>query len=168
MKFPKDILVIDFEGGDAPVQFGGVLLDRETLAEKKAFSTYIFADLGGGRTIKSGITQEMLVGAPLPAAAGRMIVERLGTDYTLACWVANKDIAFFKQLMDIIGFDWGRFDYHVLDIWPVAYLHLLREGYTGGSGSDDMFRAFGLPERGLHDALEDARLAATVLRRLAS
>ena len=49
--FIKDIVIIDFEatGGDLrvaqPLQLGAILIDRETLKEKKAFSSFIAADL---------------------------------------------------------------------------------------------------------------------------
>ena len=64
MKFQKDILIIDFEGKDEPVQVGAVLLDKETLEEKDSFDSYIYADLDGYVSPTSGITQEMIDTAP--------------------------------------------------------------------------------------------------------
>jgi hypothetical protein len=52
------------------------------------------------------------------------------------------------------------------DMWPVAYIHLTKRGYKGGYASEEMFQAFGAKPRGGHDALEDARIAADILRQL--
>lgn len=167
MKFAKDILLIDFEGLYEPAQIGAVLLDRESLVEKNSFCTYIYADLKGRIGKKSGITQGMLAGAPTPAEVGKMLFEKFGTDIFIASWVANLDTTHLKKLMDAASIScWDVYDYHVLDIWPAAYIYLLKHGYIGGIGSEEMFQAFGTKPRGLHDALEDCRIAADVLRRI--
>jgi len=172
MKFIKDILVIDFEGGGEPdhepVQIGAVLLDKETLAEKDSFSTYIYAELRERADSVSGITQKMLEGAPSQAEAGKMLFEKFGADILIGSWVANFDMICFKKIMAAAGINFEQYDYHVLDIWPAAYLHLLKQGYTGGIHSEEMFQFFGAKPRGLHDALEDCRLAADILRKICS
>lgn len=167
MKFAKDILVLDFEGLAEPVQVGAVLLDRETLKEKDAFSTYIWADLQGAVKAVTGISQDTLEGAPTQAEAGRMLYERFGSDVLLACWVAQADMRNFDKLIAAAGIAPKQYDYHVFDIWPAAYLHLLKQGYVGTMRSEEIFRQFGAKARGLHDALEDCRIAADVLRRIA-
>lgn len=166
MSFAKDILVIDFEGLTEPVQVGAVLLDKETLAEKDSFSSYIFANLHGEVKTVSGISQQTLEGAPSPAEAGRMIFERFGTNILIAAWVAHGDRKNFEKLITAAGLDMKQYDYHILDIWPAAYIHLLKQGYTGDIRSEEMFAAFGAKPRDLHDALEDARIAANVLRKI--
>ncbi|SRR6266481_9477262 len=166
MEFSKDILFIDFEGITDPVQVGAVLLDRNTLVEKDSFLTYIYADLRGKITKKSGISQDMLAGAPTQAEAGKMIFEKFGTDIFIGSWVANADMMNFKKIITAAGIDIAKYDYHVLDIWPAAYIYLLKRGYTGGVGSEEMFKEFGAKPRGLHDALEDCRIAADVLRKI--
>jgi hypothetical protein len=84
------------------------------------------------------------------------------------------DINHFQTLLSAAGVDFlegktdfKKYDFHILDIWPIAYVHLLKNGYTGGTGSEEMFQAFGATARGLHDALEDCRIAAEVLRKIA-
>ncbi len=166
MKFPKDILIIDFEGYTDPVQMGAVLLDKETLTEKDNFLSYIYTDLGNTTIKRSGITQEMLVGAPTQAEVGRLVYERFGTDVFVASWADTLDINHFQKIIFQVGLGWKEYDYHVLDIWPAAYIYLLKQGYTGGTGSEEMFQAFGLPPRGLHTALEDCRMAAEVLQKI--
>jgi len=166
MKFKKDILIIDFEGLKNPVQIGAVLLDKETLNEKDSFSTYIFADLKNKIKVISGISQETLKGAPTQAEVGQMIFEKFGTDIIIGSWVANADIKNFKKIIEAAGLDFNLYDYHILDIWPVAYIHLIKQGYSGGMRSEEIFQEFGAKPRGLHDALEDCRIAADVLRKI--
>jgi len=166
MKFIKDILIIDFEGLAEPVQIGAVLLDKETLVEKDHFLTYIFADLKNKIKITSGISQEILENAPSQTEVGRMIFEKFGADIIIGSWVANADIKNFKKIIEAAGLDFELYDYHILDIWPVAYIHLLKQGYSGSMRSEEIFKEFGAKSRGLHNALEDCRIAADVLRKI--
>lgn len=166
MKFAKDILIIDFEGLAEPVQLGAVLLDKETLAEKDNFSTYIFADLKDEIKVTSGISQETLKGAPTQAEVGRMIFEKFGTDIIIGSWVANVDSKNFEKIIAAAGIDPKLYDYHILDIWPAAYVHLVKQGYSGSMRSEEIFKEFGAKPRGLHNSLEDCRIAADVLRKI--
>jgi hypothetical protein len=166
MKFDKDILVMDFEGREAPIQIGVVLLDKETLEEKDHYVSYIYADLHGVVSPVSGITQEMIDGAPSQEEVGKILHEKFGTDIFLAPFVSNLDIEHHTTLMRAANIDPESYDYHVLDIWPLAYLDALKGGYTGGPRSEGLFQYYGGDPRGLHDALEDARLAAMVLRKI--
>lgn len=175
MKFHKDILVIDFEGVKKPVQIGSILLDKETLEEKDSFSSYIYADLEGYISPKSGITQEVINDAPKQAEVGKMVFDKFGSDIFVASFVQNMDINHFQTLLSAAGIDFlesktdfKKYDFHILDIWPIAYIHLLKIGYQGGIGSEEMFQAFGAKARGFHDALEDCRIAADVLRKIVS
>jgi len=167
MKFSKDILVIDFEGLIEPVQIGAVLLDKETLEEKDNFSSYIWAELEEG-TVKSitGITQQTLKGAPSQAEVGKKFFEKFGTDVFIAPWVAQGDMRNFEKIIIAAGIDMKQYDYHVLDIWPIAYIHLLKRGYIGSVRSEPIFKEFNVKLRGLHDALEDCRIAADILRKI--
>jgi hypothetical protein len=164
--FPKDILVIDFEGLKEPVQLGALLLDRRSLQEKDSFSSYVWTDLHGETKVASGIAQETLVGAPSQAEVGKAFFDKFGTDVLLAAWVANADMKNFAKIMQAAEISMSQYDYHVLDIWPAAYLYLLKQGYTGSVRSEEIFQQFGAAARGLHDALADCRLAADVLRKL--
>ncbi|MFZ2522891.1 MAG: 3'-5' exonuclease [Minisyncoccia bacterium] len=166
MKFPKDIVIVDFEGsGDQPTQIGVVLLDKETLEEKDSFVSYISAVIEKPSKA-SGITQEMLVGAPTQAEVGKMIHQKFGTDFFFAYFVGDLDIRFFKLLINAAGVPFSEYDYHTIDIWSLAYFHLLKKGYTGGLRSEQIFQEFGAKPRGLHNALEDSRLTADVLRKI--
>jgi DNA polymerase III alpha subunit (gram-positive type) len=169
MKFAKDILVIDFEGTVQPVQIGAVLLDKESLTEKDHFLSYIYADLQGKVDGPSGITQEKLKGAPTQAEVGKTIQKQFGTNVFIASWVANMDMKYFARIIEAAGTaKWTAiYDYHVLDIWPLAYVYLLKRNFQPDNfRSEQMFQAFGAKPRKLHNALEDARIAADVLRKV--
>lgn len=173
MKFHKDILIIDFEGVKHPVQVGAVLLDKETLEEKDSFASYIYADLEGLKVLKSGITQEMINDAPKQGEVGKLIYDKFGSDLFLGSWVQNLDITHFVKLLSAAEIDFieGRtsfkkYDFHILDIWPIAYTHALKQGYTGSILSEELFQYFGAKPRGLHNALEDCRITADVLRKI--
>lgn len=173
MTFSKDILIIDFEGVSNPVQIGAILLDKETLEEKESFVSFIYANLEGLKVLKSGITQEMINDAPKQEEVGKMIYEKFGSDVLIGSWVQNLDITHFVKLLSAAGIDFleGRtsfkkYDFHVLDIWPIAYVHALKQGYTGSILSEEMFQYYGAKPRGLHNALEDCRITADVLRKI--
>ena len=166
MKFSKDILVLDFEGLAEPVQIGAVLLDKETLMEKDSFSSYIFTDLKSEVKSTSGISQETLEGAPTQAKVGKIFFDKFGTDILIGSWVANSDMKNFEKIITAAGLDIKQYDYHVLDIWPAAYIYLLKKRYNGSIRSEDIFKEFGAKPRDLHDALEDCRIAADVLRKI--
>jgi DNA polymerase III epsilon subunit-like protein len=166
MKFSKDLLVIDFEGFKKPIQIGVVLLDKETLQEKDNFVSYIYADVEGQASRISGITQEMINEAPKQEEVGKLIYEKFGTNILLASFVQDLDINHFQTILSAAGIDFNKYDYHILDIWPVAYIHLLKNGYTGGIRSEEIFQQFGAKPRTLHNALEDSRIAADILRKI--
>lgn len=166
MSFIKDILIIDFEGPIEPVQIGAVLLDKDTLEEKDSFVSYIYADMQGKTTKKSGISQDTLKGAPSQAEVGKMIFDKFGTNILLGSWVDTLDVDRFRKIIKAAELGWKDYDYHVLDIWPAAYIHLIKKGYAGPIDSESMFQFFGATARGLHNALEDCRITADVLRKI--
>ena len=99
---------------------------------------------------------------------GKMFFEQFGTNIILSSWVASGDRIMFRHIIEAAGIDPTCYDYHMLDLWPPAYMYLLKRGYEGSPRSEAMFTAFGLPARGNHDALDDCRYAATVLRIISS
>jgi hypothetical protein len=167
MKFLKNILVIDFEGvSGEPTQIGAVLLDKESLEEKDSFCSYIYMDMKGQKGERDNITQEMLIGAPSQAEVGKMVFDKFGTDIFLASWVARIDYEDFNKIIMAANIDKNLYDYHFFDIWPITYAHLAKRGYDGPVNSDPLFREFGIKQREYHDALADARIAASILRKI--
>ncbi len=167
MKFKKDILIIDFEGGQAgPKQLGAVLLDKETLAEKDSFCSYIYLDMQGVPSMRSGITQDMLDTAPQRADMAKRFYDKFGTNIFLASFVSGFDVQHLKTIMSEANINYFEYDYHILDVWPLAYTYLLKKGYEGNFDSESIFQSFGIAPRGKHDALEDARITAKILRQI--
>ena len=166
VKFPKDILIIDFEGRPGPVQLGAVLLDKETLEEKDHFVSYIWQDMKGEVKKTTGISQETLEGAPSMAEVAKAFLEKFGTNVFLSGFVVDFDMSQLKLILKEAGLEFKLYDYHIYDIWPVAYTHLLKNDYTGSIRSEEIFQAFGAKPRELHDALEDCKIAADVLRNI--
>ncbi len=173
MHFPKDILLIDFETTkqkllSEPIQIGAVLLDKDTLAEKKSYVSLIRSEeaLINPSTIPSNIPIENLREAPSVEMVARQFVDQFGFDVMLSSWVYNLDRLMLDKLMASIGQTRDSYDYHCLDLWPVAYIYLLKNGYTGSIRSEEIFQAFGQPARGDHDALEDCRFEAEILRKI--
>ena len=167
MKFKKDILVIDFEGGHyGPKQIGAVLLDKETLDEKDRFCCYMYLNMQGIPSMKSGITQDTLDNAPSRVEVAKRFYEKFGTNIFLASFVSDLDIQHLRTIINEAGINSPEYDYHILDIWPLAYTYLLKRGYEGNADSESIFRAFGFAPRGNHNALEDARIAAGILRKI--
>jgi len=173
MKFENDILIIDFEGLKKPVQFGAILLDKETLEEKDSFVSYIYADLDGYVSPVSGISQETINNAPKQAEVGKIVYEKFGSEVILSSFAQNLDISHFQTIIAAAGIDFlesktdfKKYDFRILDIWPIAYVHALKNGYTGGIKSEEIFQYFGSTPRKLHDALEDCKIAGDVLRKI--
>ena len=177
MEFLKDILLIDFETTDIdfvkaePIAFGAVLLDRKTLEEKKSFQTLIAADLSSQNPESAkihGITQEKLTGAPDQATAIKQIIETFGTDVLLASWVQSLDHRMLEKMLIAADLPMATYDFHYLDLWPAAYLYLVKKGTEVVSiHSQQMIEALGIIRTGeFHDALNDCRIAAEALRKM--
>lgn len=175
MKFKKDILMIDFETTDGrpplakPIQLAAVLLDKNTLKEKKEFSSYIKQDLEGANPRSSavhGITKEILKDAPSQDEVMQKFLDYFGTNVYLSCWTTMLDTKMLEDMMTGIGHDFMEYDYHILDIWPIIYIHFVKQGRGDIYRSEQTFQEFGLPSRKAHDALEDCRHTAEVLRKI--
>jgi DNA polymerase III epsilon subunit-like protein len=175
--FQKDILLIDFEGsgwGDIalsePTQLGAVLLDKQSLEEKGDYLSYIAIDHPENfrqEAIElSGITPNILVDAPAKQQIANEFVKKFGTDVFLASWNSSFDQAMLQMLLHSIKKDLSYFDYHYLDIWPIAYAYLCRHGHGDIIRSEPTFKYFGQTERSNHDALDDCRRTAEVLRKV--
>lgn len=171
--FAKDILLLDFEstGLDPvehdPTQLGAILLDKNSLKEKKHFLSYIAADLSKASPealAVSGITTEKLKDAPSSGEVIKNFLDEFGTDVFLASWNSILDRGLLDKMLRAIGQDTFIYDYHYLDVWPICYMHLARSGQGDKLRGDDTFAALGLPPRNTHDALEDCRYAAEALR----
>jgi DNA polymerase III epsilon subunit-like protein len=171
--FAKDILLIDFEstGLDPvhhePTQLGAILLDKETLAEKDSYLTFITADLSiaSKEALEvSGITAKDLEGAPSPEKVIKEFLEKFGTNVFLSSWNSILDRGLLDKMLRKVNKTIFEYDYHYLDVWPICYMYLARTGQGEKLRGNATFDALGLPPRNAHDALEDCRYAAEALR----
>ncbi len=178
MKFLKDLLIIDFEATgaqpsiDQPIQLAAILLDKETLQEKKSFSTKIKADLSittddEVKEIISGFSQTDLDAAPTKAETAKMFVDTFGlNDYLLSAWVMNLDDRYMEKVLTEGGYNFDELDYHKMDLFPIVYTYLVKSGYTGGIRTKNIYSYFGVERGAQHDALEDCRISAEILRKV--
>ncbi len=173
--FSKDILLIDFEttGLDLekslPIQLGAVLLDKTSLEEKDSYLSLINQDVSdmSEESLKiHGITQEVLNSAPTQEEVINTFLEKFGVDIYLASWNEMLDHKMLSKMLNSIGKDVYEYDYHYLDIWSLAYMNMVKQGRGDIIRSEATFEYFGLPKRGKHDALEDCRHTAEVLRKV--
>ncbi len=175
--FPKDLLIVDIEtsGSDpyahVPIEIGAVLLDKDTLAEKKSFTSYIHQDdhfpVEQWALKKVKIDYTAIAAAPRIEEVTEKFTKLFGFDVTFAAWVVAFDVAFFSQMLKSIGLQWGReYSHHALDLFTLTWMHLAKNGWKTIPDSETVFQHFGLPPRGFHTALEDCRLEAEVLRKI--
>lgn len=173
--FSKDILLIDFEttGLDLekslPIQLGAVLLDKQTLAEKDSFLSFIKQDLSDMPAESAkihGITADHLKDSPQPDDVITSFLDQFGVEVYLASWNEMLDHTMMAKLLKEVDKDIYVHDYHYLDVWSLAYLYLVQQGRGDIVRSEPTFQHFGLPSRNAHNALEDCRHTAEVLRKV--
>lgn len=179
--FGKDILLLDFEStgftrdettGDVsdpgyPTQLGAVLLDYKTLEEKDHFLSDIKADpdrLDAWVLKNTDITRERVSNAPEPAIVAQQFVDQFGTEPFLATWNIVFDRYWLDQLMHSIDRGEAMYDYHHLDVWSLTYTYLCEHGHPDIIQTQATFRLFGQSDRSVHNALDDCRRTAEVLR----
>jgi DNA polymerase III epsilon subunit-like protein len=175
MGFSKDILLIDFETTglsleDAlPIQLGAILLDKESLEEKDSFLSFINQDVSGMSEESAkihGITQNDLNKSPKQQEVITDFLNKFGTEVYLASWNEMLDHTMLKKMLESVDKDIYVHDYHYIDIWSIAYMQLVKKGRGDIVRSEPTFRHFGLPARNAHNALEDCRHTAEVLRKV--
>lgn len=179
--FAKDIAVIDFEStgfvknvhGDTvdpgePTQIGGVLLDATTLEEKSHYLSDVKADpkrLDPWVLEHTDITAERVVAAPQRSVVAKQFIDAFPPDSVfLATWNVAYDRHWLNTLMQSIEHTESFYDYHHLDVWTLAYTYLASHGHTNTIRSEETFQLFGQSTRGAHNALDDCRRTADVLR----
>jgi DNA polymerase III alpha subunit (gram-positive type) len=178
--FSKPVLLIDFEStgfvknahGDVvdpgePTQLGGVLLHAKTLVEEKSFLSDIQADAGKldpWVLEHTDITPEKLANAPIRKEVAEKFLDEFGTDLYLASWNVTFDRAWLDLLMQAVSRRGTMYDYHHIDVWSLAYAYLCQHGRADVVRSEDTFQLFGQSARSAHNALDDSRRTAEILR----
>jgi DNA polymerase III subunit epsilon len=181
MNFKKDILLIDLEttGLDASkqeiIQLAAVLLDKKTLKEKEVFDTYVRPSAWTKRNPESmkinGIAWEQVKDAPTLKKVLEDFHQLFGTDVVLAYYGGPVDMDFLRAAYKKIGKKF-LFDYHYFNLWPVFFTYLAvrnklknSKKFTGFT-LEDFMKEFKLTSDNRHDALEDCRIEAEILRRV--
>lgn len=181
---PKDILLIDLEtsGLDSSVhdiiQIGAVLLDRKTLKEKKAFSSFV-KPVNWKKRMKESMAVNKIDYKQLKDAP---TVDEVLKELTALCDPKQVILSYYVGTLDIdflkAGFKKSRlefpYDYHFFNIWGLflgyAYKHNLmtNKKQFARFGLEDLMKHFKIStaEDSLHDALVDCRVEAEILRKV--
>jgi DNA polymerase III epsilon subunit-like protein len=179
--FPKDILVVDLEntGLDLEVheiiQIGAVLLDKYTLAEKQTLEVTIkpvrFEQRDPNAMDRNHLTWEDLKdGVSLQEGIGQLLT--LNTPPVILAAYGDHETRWLHHTFQTLQLPYP-FDYHTLDIWSLALIHLAKQDKLTntqrfeGFAMEDAFATLSIPspER-RHTALLDARCEAEILRRI--
>lgn len=181
MKFSKDILLIDIEATGIDIakhemiQLAAIRLDKKTLKEKAAFSSFIRPLRWKTRQPEAmavnKITFDMVKGASLAKDVVKEFRAMFpAKDVILANYGGILDITFLRKTFEHAGLAY-EYDYHVFNLWGLCYAYLAKHGkFTNkkkfaGFGLEDFGRMFRLSSQ-THDALDDCRLEADVLRQI--
>lgn len=181
MDFKKDILLIDLEttGLDSSrqeiIQLAAVLLDKKTLKEKEVFNTFVKPSHWGKRDPESmkvnGIAWDQVKGAPTLKKALADFHQLFGTDVVLAYYGGPVDMDFLRAAYKKVNRRF-EFDYHYFNLWPVFFTYLAKRNklknakkFTGFT-LEDFMKEFKIKSENRHDALEDCRIEAEILRKI--
>ena len=183
MDFNKDLLLIDIEatGLDAQkheiIQLAGILLDKKTLKEKEAFSSFIKPARWKNRDPESmavnKITWEQLKDAPDLKSTLEKFNKTFGREVILSYYVGIMDVTFLQAAYKRAKMEWP-FDYHTFNVWGAFYTFLALKNRLknkkdfGGFNLGDLVKRFKIKvdKAQLHDALVDCRVEAEVLRKV--
>lgn len=183
MNFYRDLLLVDLEttgldsGKHEIIQLAGIILDKKTLKEKKSFSIFVKPKKWKNRDIESmnvnKIEWDQLKDAENIIHALQEFNSFLGDKkYTLTNYGGNLDGNFLQAAYKAHSIPYP-FDYHVFNIWSLAYPFLAsKDGLENkrkpaGFGMDDFAKKYHIKLEGVrHEALSDCRLEAEVLRKL--
>lgn len=176
--FQRDILITDFEATgfdiekDEPVQIGIILLDKETLEPKWAYSSWIkpvqpiSLEMEGFRwaSLNQNDVDEIQKAPDLTTVANE-IKEHLPENYIFCAWNATFDFCLWNKLLRTVGIK-PRVT-GILDLWTLAQVQLLNdENYTGDYKSESVFQYFGAEPRTKHYGITDCEIEAMALRKL--
>jgi len=175
--FARDLLVLDVEttGPDSQlhevVEVGAVLLNRSTLQPLKRFQSLVRPERFHNADPRSlrihGLSAEKLANAPRPDEVVGRFVEELGLEYIFCAWNVGFDTQFLRSLFRSAGRleEFNRIDYHKVDLWSLLELAWVL-GFCPEEPKSltDVCRMFHIERADVHGALQDALIAAEVLR----
>ena len=181
MDFKKDLLLIDLEttGLDASrheiIQLAAILLDKKTLAEKEVFDTFVRPAKWRTRDRESmainGISWQQVQGAPRLPEVIKNFDRLFGHDVILSHYGGPLDMDFLRAAYKKY-FKEFPFDHHYFNLWGLFFSYLAAQNklkntrHFTGFTLDGFLKVYRLKSNNRHDALEDCRLEAEILRRV--
>ncbi len=156
------------------VSIGALLLDRATLDPVKSMSTLVqltpeaFALADPRAMLIHGLTLSQLEAAPTPVEVAAQFLDTFGTGFYFCGWNVCFDTQFLRALFDQAGRlqDFDTFRYHRLDLWSLLELAWLRGLLLAPPDSLSIACGlFGIRRPSVHDAMDDARVSALILRK---
>lgn len=176
MKFIKDILLFQLEvtganlERDHIVQLSGVLLDKDNLLEKNFFNSYVKVSFLDG-TIQQhadqlGISFDTLQKSPKIHEVLKKFVETFGYEPLLATH-GVQSVQFLRQAFkkSLVPYEYSS---HVLDLWTLGYIYTLHYGIKKIPTLETLLTHFNIKLTSRSNALEKARQAAVVFRKIVS
>ena len=174
MKFIKDILLFQIETTgqnierDSIIQLSAVLLDKDNLLEKNFFNSYIKVSFLDNTITQHAAQLEIpfatLQKSPKLTEVIKQFTAKFGETPLLATHTVN-NVQFLRQAYKKAFLPY-EFDSHVLDLWSLGYVYTLHYGIKKMPTLETLFTHFNLKFENRHNALEKARLAAEVFRRI--
>jgi DNA polymerase-3 subunit epsilon len=173
-RLAKRLLVIDLEttgldpAVDSPVQLASCLLSRQELREEAHFCSYVRpeSEMSVGAARIHGLSATTLARAPSLADVVADFADYAPTDAIVCGHNVGFDVAFLKMAYKRVGRPYP-FDYHTLDLWSVAFFVLGAQGVSlPAYDLNSLCSLYSLKRGTKHDALEDVRATASVLRHL--
>ncbi len=178
--FKKDLLLVDLEctGLDPlkhdAIQIAALLLDKKTLKEKAAFTSYIkparWNNWDPEAMAVNKIDKATLKTAPsLPSVIKNFEKLYKHHDVILTFYGGTVDVPFLKSIYKKLKKRYP-FDYHPFDLWAVCHTYLAlkndlkNKNRFSGFSLEDLLLHFSLPIENRHDALADCRAEAAVFR----
>lgn len=171
---PKRLLVVDVEttgldpSADCLVQIASCMLSRKDLREEAHFVTYVRPDspISAEAQAVHGLTETDLASAPSLDRAVRAFAEYAHSDAILCGHNVSFDVAFLRNAYRRVGLQYP-FDYHTVDLWSIAFFILAAQRTSLPSYDlNALCSHYGIKRGSRHDALEDVRASADILRHL--
>ncbi len=174
MKFARDILLIDVETTgpnpekDFPIQLAAILLDKDNLLEKSFFNSYIrfsFSQTTNDQIVQIlGIPKELWMHSPALKPVIATFASQFPSNVTLASQNLI-NVNFLQQAFKRAQIPY-EFDYHVLELWTLGYFFLSKQNIRKIPTAETAGAYLKLRREKEHDALENCKYLAEILRKL--
>lgn len=180
-RFDRPLLIFDVETTGANprvhqiVALGALLLDGATLEETRSMSTLVqstrsaFEQADPRALAIHGLTFDRLTSAPSPVDVVTKFLNTFGVDFYFCGWNICFDTQFLTALFQEAGRyqDFETFRFHKLDLWSLLeFAFVLGLIPSQPDSLSAVCNLFEIKRAALHDALEDARISAEILRRV--